>query len=236
MKLLPQRWRQKQSGSKSESPDHKDEKSSDSENDKEKFNIPDLSEQQIDIVKAQAYTEDENAKTQGLLAVYRYASRLELFIAVVSVICSIGSGLPIPIMIIVFGQLIGNISSEGAGGGSVESQTGSSFIPGGNRTDLLLYLVYLAIAELVLTFLATSGWQHLGRRLARKVRERYLEALLRQNVGFFDTFGTGKVTSHITADMNAIQEGTSEKVGLTLRTLATVVSLITSKTEMQSTG
>lgn len=225
MRLLPQRWRQKESEDKSKTSESKDEKGTANEEDNDKFNVPNLSEQQISVVKAQAYTEDEKAKTQGLLAIWRYASRLELFIAAVSIVCSIGSGLPVPIMIIVFGQLVGNISSEGVGGGTAESQTGSSFIPGGNRTDLLLYLVYLAIAELALTFLATSGWQHLGRRLARKVRERYLEALLRQNVGFFDTFGTGKVTSHITADMNAIQEGTSEKVGLTLRTLATVVSV-----------
>jgi len=55
------------------------------------------------------------------------------------------------------------------------------------------------------------------------VREEYLRALMKQNIGFFDSFGAGKMTSHITSDMNAIQEAISEKVGITLSTLATFV-------------
>ena len=223
MKLLPHRWR-RQNDTKQSSPGHsEDEKRSADESDSDKFNALDLTDSQRQIVKVQAFTDDDTAKPQGLLAIYRYATRLELFIVAVSIVSSIGSGIPIPLMIVIFGQFFGNISSEGVSAGSAASQT-SGFIPGGNRTDLILYLIYLAIAELVLTFIATAGWQHTGRRLARKVRERYLAVLLRQNVGFFDTFGTGKVTSHITSDMNAIQEANSEKVGLTIRTLATVIA------------
>lgn len=138
-----------------------------------------------------------------------------------SAICSIGSGIPIPLMLVIFGQLVGNVAEQSSV--TAGSQT-STLLGGNNRTNQVLYMVYLGIAEFALTFLSTAGWQYTGRRIARKVRERYFEALLRQNVGFFDTFGTGKVTSHITGDMDKIQDSISEKVGLVLRTIATIIA------------
>ena len=183
---------------------------------------PDLTDSQVEIIRAQGDTTSDDKNSANLFTPYRYASRGELLLVACSAICSIGSGLPIPLMIVVFGQLVGNVSEQSTI--SANSQSAASLIGGGSRNKQVLYLVYLAIAEFGLTFISTAGWQHTGRRIARKVRERYFEALLRQNVGFFDTFGTGKVTSHITSDMNQIQDGISEKVGLTLRTIATVIA------------
>lgn len=47
---------------------------------------------------------------------------------------------------------------------------------------------------------------------------------MRQNIGFFDKLGAGEVTTRITADTNLIQDGISEKVGLTLSAVAMFVS------------
>ncbi|WPG97240.1 ABC transporter [Acrodontium crateriforme] len=181
----------------------------------------DLTESQIELIKGQGDTTAEDQHQAGMFAPYKFASRGELMIVAGSAICSIGSGIPIPLMLVIFGQLVGNVA--GSSSISAGSQT-STLLGGNNRNKQVLYMIYLGIAELILTFLSTAGWQYTGRRIARKVRERYFEALLRQNVGFFDTFGTGKVTSHITSDMDKIQESISEKVGLVLRTVATIVA------------
>lgn len=47
---------------------------------------------------------------------------------------------------------------------------------------------------------------------------------MKQNIGFFDKIGAGEVTTRITADTNLIQEGLSEKIGLTLTGVSTFVS------------
>lgn len=47
---------------------------------------------------------------------------------------------------------------------------------------------------------------------------------MRQNIGFFDRLGAGEITTRITADTNLIQDGISEKVGLTLTALATFIT------------
>ena len=44
----------------------------------------------------------------------------------------------------------------------------------------------------------------------------YLDAILRQDIAFFDKLGAGEVTVRITADMNLIEDGISQKVGITI--------------------
>jgi ATP-binding cassette subfamily B (MDR/TAP) protein 1 len=175
----------------------------------------DLSEAQTKILKDQAdYVDDAKAT---IFAVYRYASATEFAMIAVSAFCSLAAGAIAPLMIIVFGGLVGDLSNHSA---AVIGQA-----VGGNSASnqRILYMVYIAIASFGLEWISTAGWQQTGRRIARKAREEYLRALLKQNIGFFDSFGAGKMTSHITTDMNAIQEAISEKVGLTLSTLATFV-------------
>ena len=47
---------------------------------------------------------------------------------------------------------------------------------------------------------------------------------MRQNIAYFDARGAGEITTRITADTNLVQDGISEKVGLTLTALATFVT------------
>jgi len=63
-----------------------------------------------------------------------------------------------------------------------------------------------------------------GEHISAKIREHYLASCMRQNIGFFDKLGAGEVTTRITADTNLIQDGISEKVGLTLMAIATFIS------------
>ncbi len=47
---------------------------------------------------------------------------------------------------------------------------------------------------------------------------------MRQNIAFFDKLGAGEITTRITADTNLVQDGISEKVGLTLAAVATFIT------------
>ena len=44
----------------------------------------------------------------------------------------------------------------------------------------------------------------------------YLQAVLRQNIAFFDRLGAGEVTNRVSNDAELIREGISEKVRLKL--------------------
>lgn len=63
-----------------------------------------------------------------------------------------------------------------------------------------------------------------GEHVSAKIREHFLQSCMKQNIAFFDNLGAGEVTTRITADTNLIQDGISEKIGLTLTGLATFFS------------
>ncbi|EAW12516.1 ABC multidrug transporter Mdr1 [Aspergillus clavatus NRRL 1] len=148
---------------------------------------------------------------------YRYASRMDIFIILVSTICAIIAGAALPLFTILFGSLASAFQNITLGTISY-----SDFYH--QLTKNVLYFVYLGIAEFVTVYVSTVGFIYTGEHLTQKIREHYLEAILRQNMAYFDKLGAGEVTTRITADTNLIQDAISEKVGLTLTALATFVT------------
>jgi ATP-binding cassette subfamily B (MDR/TAP) protein 1 len=59
-------------------------------------------------------------------------------------------------------------------------------------------------------------WVYTGEVNSKRVRERYLKAVLRQDVAFFDNVGPGEIATRIQTDTHLVQQGISEKVALTV--------------------
>lgn len=67
-------------------------------------------------------------------------------------------------------------------------------------------------------------WIYSGEWLSKRIREKYLQAVLRQDIEFFDKVGAGEVATRIQTDTHLIQEGVSEKVALTAMYMSTFVT------------
>jgi len=93
-----------------------------------------------------------------------------------------------------------------------------------NLSHFTLYFIYLAVGEFVTIYIATVGFIYTGEHITQKIREQYLAAILRQNIAFFDKLGAGEITTRITADTNLVQDGLSQKIGLTLTAVATFIT------------
>jgi ATP-binding cassette subfamily B (MDR/TAP) protein 1 len=148
---------------------------------------------------------------------YRYATRWDMVLVTIASICAIGGGAVMPLMTVVFGNLAG--SFKGLVLGTIDVSTFPALL-----SHYTLYFVYLAIGEFILIYAATVLFLYTGDHITGKIRQQYLAAILRQNIGFFDKLGAGEVTTRITADTNLIQEAISEKVGLTLTGVATFIT------------
>ncbi|KAF5577940.1 ATP-binding protein cassette subfamily B (MDR TAP) member 1 [Fusarium pseudocircinatum] len=155
---------------------------------------------------------------QGVAVLYRYASRNDILIILISALCSIAGGAALPLMTVVFGNLQGVFENFFVH----RTLTSSAF--NDKLVEFVLYFVYLGIGEFIVVYISTVGFIYTGEHLAAKIREHYLESCLRQNIGFFDQIGAGEVVTRITSDTNLIQDGISEKVSLTLAAVATFVS------------
>lgn len=148
---------------------------------------------------------------------YRYATRNDFSVIIVSAICAIAAGAVMPLMTIIFGNLAGTF--QGLFNGTVEHSAFQDKI-----NHMVLYFVYLGIGEFVTIYISTVGFIYVGEHISGKIREQYLASILRQNIGYFDRLGSGEITTRITADTNLVQDGISEKVGLTLTAIATFVT------------
>ncbi|KAJ5038208.1 uncharacterized protein L3040_007075 [Drepanopeziza brunnea f. sp. 'multigermtubi'] len=155
--------------------------------------------------------------TASWKTLYRYSTRNDILIMIVSAICSVAAGAALPLMTVVFGNLAAEFNSYFAG-----TMTRAEFDH--LITHNVLYFVYIGIAEFVTIYISTVGFIYTGEHISGKIRSHYLEACMRQNIAFFDKLGSGEITTRITADTNLVQDGISEKVGLTLNALATFIT------------
>ncbi|KAI3555130.1 ABC transporter, partial [Colletotrichum abscissum] len=166
------------------------------------------------ILKRQVFTPEVKA---GIMTLYRYSSTNDLLILSLSAFTSIVVGAALPLMTVIFGNLQGTFQNYFAGTTSKDDFNSE-------MASLVLYFVYLAIGVFVCQYITTVGFIYTGEHISAKIREHYLQSCMRQNIGFFDKLGAGEVTTRITADTNLIQDGISEKVGLTLAAIATFIS------------
>ncbi|KAE8347768.1 hypothetical protein BDV24DRAFT_170791 [Aspergillus arachidicola] len=155
------------------------------------------------------------ATSFGRLLVYGNPSSSDLALLFVGFVTSIASGIPFPIMSIVFGQLVDGLNSSTC---NVTPSNADSYQAGIN--DKILFIVYIGIAYFALIYIYVLCWNLSGERLAQRLREKYFSAILRQDAAFFDNLPAGEVSSRITGEIAVIQQGSSEKVGIVINSIA----------------
>lgn len=87
-----------------------------------------------------------------------------------------------------------------------------------------LYFVYLGLARFAMTYVYTCCNNIAATRITRKIRSRYLRAVLSQDVAFFDEGSHGSVASQIVTNGNMIHQGIAEKLGLTIQSVSAFVA------------
>ncbi|KAL1969362.1 hypothetical protein VTN77DRAFT_9555 [Rasamsonia byssochlamydoides] len=140
---------------------------------------------------------------------------LDILLIIGGVVFATAAGIPFPLLGILFGQLVNDLNS------STCDPTASSIaaFQSSVRTKVL-YVVYITIANFGFIYLYTGCWSLVGERLVRRLRKRYFQSLLKQEASFFDTLPPGDVVSRLVTDIEVVQSGTSEKVGIFIATIS----------------
>ncbi|KAK9460938.1 P-loop containing nucleoside triphosphate hydrolase protein [Lipomyces oligophaga] len=88
--------------------------------------------------------------------------------------------------------------------------------------------IMAAVATLVwfLTYVKSYIFNASSEVLASRIKEHYLSAILRQNIGYFDKLGSGEITTRISSDTALVQDAMSEKVSYVISHLTTFVASI----------
>lgn len=137
-------------------------------------------------------------------------------------ISALAAGVPFPLMGIVFGQLVDDMNGATC---AAENSNADPFKYEKDINDKVLIIVYIAIAAFCLIYIYVLSWSLISQRLAARLRNKYVSALLRQPPAFFDTRAAGgEVSTRLHGDMAALQAGTSEKVGVLLASISFFVT------------
>lgn len=144
-------------------------------------------------------------------------SKVDIGRLLLGMVASAASGVPFPLIAILFGQLLDDFNAVTC---DETESTGSDADYQHDINGKILIIVYLAIAQFVAIYIHLSCWSLNGARLAQRLRETYLQNLLRQEPSFFDDLPPGELASRLNGDIQAIRSGTSEKVGICLSTLS----------------
>lgn len=155
-------------------------------------------------------------------ALFRFADSLDRGLMVMGLFCAALAGAAFPLTTVVFGQLIdtfGKWEAQPMPGVLISAETLTAIV-----SENTVYFLYLALGTFILTYLYMSSFVYTAERQTHRIRQRYLAAVLRQNIGWFDHEGAGEVSVRITTDTLLIQDAIGDKVPLALNQLAVFIS------------
>ncbi|KAL1561968.1 ABC transporter B member 11 [Salvia divinorum] len=135
-------------------------------------------------------------------SIFSVADSTDKALMLVGTVGAIGHGLSVPLMALIYGSLVNAFG---------KSQTNNT-VP--MVSEVSLKFVYLALGCGLASFLQVSCWTITGERQSARIRRLYLQAILRQDIAYFDEkVSTGEIIEKMSSDTNLIHDAIGEKVG-----------------------
>ncbi|XP_031492846.1 putative multidrug resistance protein [Nymphaea colorata] len=137
--------------------------------------------------------------------IFMHADAVDICLMLFGLLGAVADGMSLSIMLLVTSRILNDLGT----GPSVDP---SLFTSKMNQNCVIL--VYMACGSWVAAFLEGFCWTRTGERQASRMRARYLRAILRQDVGYFDlkVSSTSEVVNNVSSDSLVIQDVISEKV------------------------
>ncbi|PIA62325.1 hypothetical protein AQUCO_00200369v1 [Aquilegia coerulea] len=144
-------------------------------------------------------------KNKSVGSIFMHADGIDKFLMVLGVLGSMGDGFNTPVMLFLTSRIMNNLGGGPGDDPDLFSRT---------ITKNSINFLYMACGNFVLCFLEGYCWTRTGERQASRMRHRYLKAVLRQDVSYFDlkVSSTSEVVNSVSNDSLIIQDVISEKV------------------------
>ncbi|KAF2401756.1 leptomycin B resistance protein pmd1 [Trichodelitschia bisporula] len=165
---------------------------------------------------------NEGAKTSvgNFFRIFTFGNGFDWTLVGVCVLSAIGAGVAMPLMFIVFGNLVGDFAGYFVPDSTV---TRAEFQKTVNKNAL--YIFYLFIGKFCLSYTTMFTIRMSGLRISAALRLAYLKALFAQPVSIIDGISPGKISSRLTSSANTIQLGISMQFSMFIQTVALVIGL-----------
>ncbi|KAK4283866.1 hypothetical protein QN277_000770 [Acacia crassicarpa] len=164
----------------------------------------------------------------SILEIFRYAEWTDVVLMLLGALGAIGDGMSTNVLLVFASRIM---NSLGNGNAQQQQNNGGNFSMA-EVDKCSLYFIYLGLAVMALAFMEGYCWSKTSERQVLRIRFKYLEAVLRQEVGFFNSqeSTTSDIINSISKDTSLFQELLSEKVPLFLMHSSSFISGITFST------
>ncbi|TKW35603.1 hypothetical protein SEVIR_2G385400v4 [Setaria viridis] len=141
---------------------------------------------------------------RSFASVFMHADAVDVALMVLGLAGAMGDGMSTPVMLAITSRVF-----DDTGSGPDHLQQFSSKMNVNVRNTL-----FLAAAHWIAAFLEAYCWTRTAERQSSRMRARYLRAVLRQDVEYFDISAgsTSEVITGVSGDALAVQDALSEKV------------------------
>lgn len=148
----------------------------------------------------------------SFIKLFSFADGYDYFLLLVGTLGALAHGAALPIFFLYFGNLVNGFGAYQNNPSKMVSVV----------SQYSLYFVYVGIVVFISSWAEVACWMHTGERQAIKMRVQYLEAILRQDVGYFDTEAeTGMLVDSLSSDTLLVQDAIGEKMGNFIHHMAT---------------
>ncbi|XP_075515086.1 ABC transporter B family member 19 [Primulina tabacum] len=161
--------------------------------------------------------ESEKKKEQSLpfYQLFSFADKYDYILMISGSLGAIIHGSSIPVFFLLFGEMV-----NGFGKNQMDLHKLTHEV-----SKYALYFVYLGLIVCISSYGEIACWMYTGERQVGALRKKYLEAVLKQDVGFFDTDArTGDIVFSVSTDTLLVQDAISEKVGNFVHYLSTFLA------------
>lgn len=176
--------------------------------------IPILEKEDITQKKDKKPSPPEPKKV-SIVQLFRFSTPRERILIAIAILLSITAGFLNPFTIVLYGNFISGITDPSLKANLLQ-----------HVTPIILDITYTAIGVLVSTFVSNQLWIRTGENQAHRIRQLYLRSILHQDMSWFDMQKDDSLTSRLTEDTQAIQEGISEKTGLCITYLTQFITAL----------
>ncbi|KAF5733481.1 ABC transporter B family member 19-like [Tripterygium wilfordii] len=140
----------------------------------------------------------------GLFSLFKYSTKWDLVLVFLGCLGALINGGALPWYSFFFGDFVNKIAEE-----SVTDK--SQMMKDVGKTCQIMAV--LTAVVVVGAYMEITCWRMVGERSAQRIRTKYLRAVLRQDITFYDTrVSTGDIMHGISSDVAQIQEMMGEKM------------------------